>query len=61
MNALWRSWIADRIGSGGAVAAIYFPILRRRVKREAKISRIRGAGTPRMTQAIVQNSSDPVV
>src|SRR5258708_9104401 len=62
MNALWRTWMLIGLGAAVLIAAIYFPILRRRVKREAKIQQESAEQARReLAQAIVQNSSDPVV
>src|SRR5258708_36133925 len=62
MNALWRTWMLIGLGAAVLIAAIYFPILRRRVKREAKIQQESAEQARReFTQAIRQNSSDPGV
>ncbi len=62
MNIHWRTWMLIGLGAAVLIAAIYFPILRRRVKRAAKIQQESAEQARReLTQAIVQNSSDPVV
>src|SRR5712692_9463078 len=62
MSGNWRTWVVVGLGIAVVSAAIYFPILRRRVKTAAKIAEPSEEQARReLTQAISQNASDPVV
>jgi spore germination protein GerM len=62
MNGNWRTWVLVCLGVAVVVAAIYFPVLRRRVKTTAKIPQPSEEQVRReLTQPVVQNSSDPIV
>jgi spore germination protein GerM len=62
MSGSWRTWVVVGLGIAVVSAAIYFPILRRRVKTAAKIAEPSEEQARReLTQAITQNASDPVV
>jgi len=62
MSSNWRTWVVVGLGMAVVSAAIYFPILRRRVKTAAKIAQPSEEQARReLTQAITQNASDPVV
>jgi spore germination protein GerM len=62
MSGNWRTWVVTGLGIAVVSAAIYFPILRRRVKTAAKIAEPSEEQARReLTQAITQNASDPVV
>jgi len=62
MSGNWRTWVVVGLGIAVVSAAIYFPILRRRVKTAAKIPEPSEEQARReLTQAITQNASDPVV
>jgi len=62
MSGNWRTWVVVGLGIAVVSAAIYFPILRRRVKTAAKIAEPSEEQARReLTQAITQNASDPVV
>ena len=58
----WRTWTLVALGVAVLGAAIYFPILRKRVKTTAKISEPSEEQARReLTQAITQSPSDTVV
>jgi spore germination protein GerM len=58
----WRTWILVALAVAVLGAAIYFPILRKRVKTAAKISAPSEEQARReLTQAITQSPSDAVV
>jgi len=62
MSGNWRTWVVVGLGIAVVSAAIYFPILRRRVKTAAKIAEPSEEQARReLTQAITQNASDAVV
>ncbi|HMH78921.1 MAG TPA: GerMN domain-containing protein [Candidatus Acidoferrum sp.] len=62
MSGNWRTWVVVGLGIAVVSAAIYFPILRRRVKTAAKIAEPSEEQARReLTQAITLNASDPVV
>ena len=62
MSGNWRTWVVVGLGIAVVSAAIYFPVLRRRVKTAAKIAEPSEEQARReLTQAITQNASDPVV
>jgi spore germination protein GerM len=62
MSGNWRTWILVALGIAVLGAAIYFPILRRRVKTAAKISEPSEEQARReLTQAVTPNPTDPVV
>ena len=62
MNSRWRTWILMGLGFSVVVAAIYFPVLRRRVKTAAKIPQPSEEQARReLTQPVAQNPLDPVV
>jgi spore germination protein GerM len=62
MSGNWRTWVVVGLGIAVVSAAIYFPILRRRVKTAAKIAEPSEEQARReLTQAITHNASDPVV
>ncbi len=58
----WRNWILAGLGIAVVVAAIYFPILRKRVKTTAKITEPSEEQARReLTQAVAPSPTDPVV
>jgi len=62
MSWNWRTWILVALGIAVVVAAIYFPVLRRRVKTTAKIPQPTEEQARReLTQAVAQSPLDPVV
>jgi spore germination protein GerM len=62
MSGNWRTWILVALGIAVVSAAIYFPILRKRVKTTAKITEPSEEQARReLTQAVVPSPSDPVV
>src|ERR1700757_543689 len=62
MSGNWRTWIVVALGIAVLSAAIYFPILRKRVKTAAKITQPSEEQARReLTQAVAPNPSDPVV
>ena len=62
MNGNWRTWVLIGLGFAVVIAAIYFPVLRRRVKTTAKIPQPSEEQARReLTQAVAQSPSDPVV
>ncbi len=62
MTGTWRTWIVVALGVAVVSAAIYFPILRRRVKTAAKITEPSEEQARReLTQAVAPSPSDPVV
>jgi spore germination protein GerM len=62
MSGNWRTWVLVGLGIAVLGAAIYFPILRRRVKTAAKISEPSEEQARReLTQAITQSPSDPII
>jgi spore germination protein GerM len=62
MTGNWRTWIVVALGIAVVSAAIYFPILRRRVKTAAKITEPSEEQARReLTQAVAPSPSDPVV
>ena len=62
MNSPWRTWLLVGLGALVVIAAIYFPTLRRRVKKEAKIQAPSAEQARReLTLTVVQNPSDPIV
>ena len=62
MSGNWRTWIVVALGIAVVSAAIYFPILRRRVKTAAKITEPSEEQARReLTQAVAPSPSDPVV
>src|SRR5712675_812127 len=62
MSGNWRTWVVVGLGIAVVSAAIYFPVLRRRVKTAAKIAEpSEEQARSELTQAITQNASDPVV
>jgi spore germination protein GerM len=62
MSGNWRTWILVALGIAVLGAAVYFPILRRRVKTAAKITEPSEEQARReLTQAVTPNPTDPVV
>jgi spore germination protein GerM len=62
MSGNWRTWIVVALGIAVLSAAIYFPILRRRVKTAAKITEPSEEQARReLTQAVAPSPTDPVV
>jgi spore germination protein GerM len=62
MSGNWRTWILVALGIAVLGAAVYFPILRRRVKTAAKITEPSEEQARReLTQAVTPNLTDPVV
>jgi spore germination protein GerM len=62
MKPNWRTWLIVGLGLAVVLAAIYFPVLRRRVKTTAKIAQPSEEQARReLTQAVAQSPSDPVV
>ncbi|HEY6129343.1 MAG TPA: GerMN domain-containing protein [Candidatus Acidoferrum sp.] len=62
MTSNWRTWMLVGLGIAVVIAAIYFPILRKRVKTTAKIPEPTEEQARReLTQPVTQNPSDPVV
>lgn len=62
MNGNWRTWVLVGLAFAVLVAAIYFPVLRRRLKTTAKVSQPSEEQARReLTQAVPQSPSDPVV
>jgi spore germination protein GerM len=62
MSGNWRTWIVVALGIAVVSAAIYFPILRKRVKTTAKITEPSEEQARReLTQAVAPSPTDPVV
>jgi spore germination protein GerM len=62
MTGNWRTWVLIGLGFAVVIAAIYFPVLRRRVKTTATIPQPSEEQARReLTQAVPKSSSDPVV
>lgn len=62
MNGNWRTWLLVGLGVAVVVAAIYLPVLRRRVKVTAKVPQPTEEQARReLTQAVSQSPLDPVV
>ena len=62
MSGNWRTWILVALGIAVLSAAIYFPILRKRVKTTAKITEPSEEQARReLTQAVTPSPTDPVV
>lgn len=62
MSGNWRTWILVALGIAVVSAAIYFPILRKRVKTTAKITEPSEEQARReLTQAVAPSPTDPVV
>src|SRR5882762_6101720 len=62
MSGNWRTWVVVALGIAVLSAAIYFPILRRRVKTAAKITEPSEEQARReLTQAVAPSPSDTVV
>jgi len=62
VNGNWRTWVLVGLAFAVLVAAIYFPVLRRRLKTTAKVSQPSEEQARReLTQAVPQSPSDPVV
>ncbi len=62
MSGNWRTWVVVALGIAVVSAAIYFPILRRRVKTAAKITEPSEEQARReLTQAVAPSPTDPVV
>jgi spore germination protein GerM len=62
MSGNWRTWILVGLGAAVVIAAIYFPVLQKRVKTTAKIVQPTEEQARReLTQAIQQSSSDHIV
>jgi len=62
MNRNWRTWTLVALAIAVVIAAIYFPVLRKRVKTTAKIPQPTEEQARReLTQAVAQSPLDPVV
>ena len=62
MNGRWRNWLLAGLGLAVLVAAIYFPYLKRRLKKTAKIEQPTEEQARReLTPPNPTGSSDPVV
>jgi spore germination protein GerM len=62
MSGNWRTWIVVALGIAVVSAAIYFPILRKRVKTTARITEPSEEQARReLTQAVTPSPTDPVV
>jgi len=63
MTGNWRTWVVAALGIAVLSAAIYFPILRRRVRTAAKITEPSEEQARRelLTQAVTPSPTDPVV
>lgn len=62
MSGNWRTWILVALGIAVVSAAVYFPILRKRVKTTAKITEPSEEQARReLTQAVAPSPTDPVV
>ena len=62
MNGRWRTWILVGLGIVVMIAAIYFPMLKRRVKTAAKIPQPSEEQARReLTTPTPTNTSDPMV
>jgi len=62
MNGNWRTWVLALLGIAVVIAAIYLPVLRRRVKVTAKVPQPTEEQARReLTQAVSQSPLDPVV
>ena len=62
MNGRWKTWALAAFGVAVVVAAIYFPMLKRRVKTSAKMEQPSEEQARReLTQATTTNPADPVV
>src|SRR6266404_9639 len=62
MSPNWRTWIVVALSIAVVSAAIYFPILRKRVKTTAKITEPSEEQARReLTQAVAPSPTDPVV
>lgn len=62
MNYTWRTWALIGIGAAVVLAAISFPSLRRRLKKDARLQQPSAEQARReLIQAVVQNPSDPKV
>lgn len=62
MNGRWRTWLLVGLGVAVAIAAIYFPMLKRRVKTAAKITQPSEEQARReLTTTTPTNTSDPMV
>jgi Sporulation and spore germination len=62
VNGKWRTWVLVGLGAAVVVAAIYFPVLRRRVKTSAKVAQPSEEQARReLAQPVAQNPLDPVI
>jgi len=62
MNGRWRIWVLIGLGVAVVIAAIYFPMLKRRVRTAAKIPQPSEEQARReLTTPTPTNTSDPVV
>ena len=62
MNGRWRTWLLVGLGVAVVIAAIYFPMLKRRVKTAAKIPQPSEEQARReLTTPTPTNTSDPIV
>jgi len=62
VNGRWRTWVLIGLGVAVVIAAIYFPMLERRVKTAAKISQPSEEQARReLTRPTPTNTSDPMV
>jgi len=62
VNGRWRTWLLVGLGVAVVIAAIYFPMLKRRVKTAAKIPQPSEEQARReLTTPTPTNTSDPIV
>lgn len=62
MNYTWRTWVLVGLGAAVVLAAIYFPSLKRRLKKDARLQQPSAEQARReLSQAVTQNPSDPTV
>src|SRR5215467_11272477 len=62
MNYTWRTWVLVGLGAAVVLAAIYFPSLKRRLKKDARLPQPSAEQARReLSQAVTQNPSDPTV
>lgn len=62
MNPRWRNWLIAALAAAVLIAAIYLPILRRRIKQAAKLQQQSEEQAKReLTQPVITNLSEPRV
>ena len=61
MKANWKAWLAGGLGAAVVIAAIYLPILRRRVKRAAKLPQPTAEQARRELTQPLTDAADPRV